>query len=134
VNKVRTFIFGRYALMGATIVIMGVVLAWSLWSLEAKKKVLIVHRTPALASRMTSMPGSKSPRVSDWQEYHQTRDQTLRQNPDLSAKYKTLLSDISKQEENLDAAMIKSDPTVAPILAKLAALRERNTPQSVVAK
>jgi hypothetical protein len=51
----------------------------------------------------------------------------LQNNPDLAAEYKSLLAEMDEQQKALDAAMIKADPKVAPIVAKLQELRKKNS-------
>ena len=67
------------------------------------------------------------PLPSEWQELRSTRDTTLQSNPDLAAEYKSLLAEMDQQQKDLDAAMIKADPKVAPIVAKLEQLRKKNS-------
>ncbi len=52
----------------------------------------------------------------------------LQDNPELAAEYQELRADIQQQESALNTAMLKADPKVAPILAKLELLR--HPPQS----
>ena len=61
------------------------------------------------------------------QELRSVRDTTLQNNPDLASEYKSLLAEMDQQQKDLDAAMIKADPKVAPVVAKLEELRKRNS-------
>jgi hypothetical protein len=72
-------------------------------------------------------PPLHTPSVADWQKMRSVRDLTFEKNPDLAAEYKSLLAEIEQQQNSLDDAMIAVDPQVAPIVAKLKALRHRNT-------
>jgi len=72
------------------------------------------HPPPALMS-----PG-------DWQKLRSTRDQVLQSNPDLQAEYKQILKKMDAQQASLDDAMIKADPAVKPVVAKLVELRQKN--------
>ena len=51
------------------------------------------------------------------------REAALRVNPDLAAEEKEIISEIQAQQDKFDAAAIKADPKVAPIIARLTALR-----------
>jgi hypothetical protein len=64
----------------------------------------------------------------EWQRLRTARAAALQANPDLAAEYKQIIDDMQTEETKFDAAMIKADPKVAPIVAKLAALRQRNGP------
>ena len=69
----------------------------------------------------------------DWDEVRAVRETTLKSHPDLASEYQQLKADMVRQETELNAAMIKSDPKVAPILAKVEQLRkqtEAGSPQS----
>ena len=50
------------------------------------------------------------------------RDAALRANPGLAAEEKEIIGEIQAQQDKFDAAAIKADPKVAPIIAKLTAL------------
>jgi len=54
----------------------------------------------------------------DWQKLRSTRDQVLQGNPDLQAEYKQILKKMDGQQASLDAAMIKIDPSMAPLIAQ----------------
>jgi len=62
----------------------------------------------------------------DWQKLRSTRDQVLQSNPDLQAEYKQILKKMDGQQATLDDAMIKADPAVKPVIAKLVELRQKN--------
>jgi len=63
---------------------------------------------------------------SDFQKLRAARDAVLQANPDLAAEYKQIIKAMDEEQKELDAAMIKADPKVAPLVAKLIALREHN--------
>ncbi|HUB66024.1 MAG TPA: hypothetical protein VL981_00905 [Candidatus Methylacidiphilales bacterium] len=65
--------------------------------------------------------------MSDFQRLRAARDAVFQANPDLADEYKKIISEMQTQQTELDAAMIKADPKVASIVAKLVALRQRNS-------
>ena len=67
-------------------------------------------------------------RADDWREYHTAREQAMHDNPELAAEYQALRAEIDKTQDDLNAAMIKADPTIAPVLAKVALLRKHSLP------
>jgi len=64
--------------------------------------------------------------MNDWQRLRAARDAALQANPDLAAEYKEIIQEMQMQQNELDVAMIKADPKVASIVAKLVELRQRN--------
>jgi hypothetical protein len=64
---------------------------------------------------------------SEFQQLRAARDAVLQANPDLAGEYKQIITDMQAQQDKFDAAMIKADPKVAPIVAKLVALRQINS-------
>jgi hypothetical protein len=62
----------------------------------------------------------------EWEHLRSARDSALQANPDLAAEYKEILAAMDAQQKKIDADMIKVDPKVAPIVAKLVVLREMN--------
>lgn len=112
---------------------LALALGWLLWGRHSAPAMpsAIAHAPatnaiPPLPSRPT--PASANmPLPSEWQELRSTRDTTLQSNPDLAAEYKSLLAEMDQQQKDLDAAMIKADPKVAPIVAKLEQLRKKNS-------
>ena len=74
-----------------------------------------------------SSPPSNLPLPSEWQELRAVRNITFQNNPALAAEYKSLLAEMDDQQKRLDEAMIKVDPKVAPIVAKLEQLRKKNS-------
>jgi hypothetical protein len=107
---------------------------WLLWGHHengSSKSVIVAHAPatnaiPPLPSRPPA-PASNLPLPSEWQELRSVRDTTLQNNPDLAAEYKSLLAEMDQQQKDLDAAMIKADAKVAPIVAKLEQLRKKNS-------
>jgi hypothetical protein len=76
---------------------------------------------------------AKPPTPDEWQDYHKTREQVLQTNPQLAAEYHELLDEINKHQQDIEAAMVKADPKAAPIVTKLASMRERNMAQTLSA-
>jgi hypothetical protein len=67
------------------------------------------------------------PKVSEWQEFHSDRESALKNNPKLASEYKRLMADLGQQQKGLETAMLKTDPKLVPMLAKLEALRLHNS-------
>jgi len=114
---------------------VALLLGWLIWGRHvdsaSPKFVPIAHSpatnaVPPLPSRPAPQP-SNLPLPSEWQELRSVRDTTLQNNPDLASEYKSLLAEMDQQQKDLDAAMIKADPKVAPVVAKLEELRKRNS-------
>lgn len=63
---------------------------------------------------------------AEWTEYRFERVTVIRTNPDLSAESKQLEADAKVQAKAVEAAMVKADPSVEPLLVKLAALLNGN--------
>ena len=109
-------------------------IGWLIWGRhhETIKDTNITH-TPA--TNPVPSPNRAQPRPlpsnvlvpREWMELRSVKDTTLQNNPDLAAEYKSLLAEMDAQQKALEAAMIKADPKVAPIMAKLDQIRKRNT-------
>jgi hypothetical protein len=54
----------------------------------------------------------------EWQELRIARQAALKANPDFAAKSALLSAKMRAFQDKLDAAMIKTDPKIAPILAE----------------
>jgi 2-oxo-4-hydroxy-4-carboxy--5-ureidoimidazoline (OHCU) decarboxylase len=63
---------------------------------------------------------------AEWTEYRFERLMVVRANPDLAAAADALKADTKSQAQAVEAAMVKADPSVAPLLTKLAALLNGN--------
>ena len=76
-------------------------------------------------------PGGRQGMLTDeeQQELHKAHDAALQANPDLAAEGKALTEKMEAFHKKLDAAMIKADPKVAPILAKLEAAHQHHGDQ-----
>jgi hypothetical protein len=62
----------------------------------------------------------------EWQELRAARSAALQANPDLISQNKKLLDKMRDFEDKVDAAMVKADPNIAPIIAKFEAGRRRS--------
>ena len=60
------------------------------------------------------------------QELQAAHDAALKADPDLEAEGKDLMDKMKAYHEKLDAAMIKADPNVAPIIAKMEAAHQHH--------
>jgi hypothetical protein len=69
----------------------------------------------------TSHPNTLSP--DEWQELRMARMAALKANPELITKAVQLSEKLRQFEQKLNAAMLKTDPNIAPVLAKFAANR-----------
>jgi hypothetical protein len=90
-------------------------------------------RTAAVDNRPAPAPitadTNRPPSATEWQGYHTTREKALHDNPALAAEYKDLLAEVNQHQADVEAAMVKADPKVAPIVAKLTTMREHNMAQ-----
>lgn len=109
--------------------------AWGLWSRYAPAPNAV---SPSVASAPSATAPAANPaanpaihtapppvftQVREWRQYRDVREKTLADNPDLAAEYQSLRHQLEQQEKDLDAAMVKADPQVAPIVARLEAIR-----------
>lgn len=62
--------------------------------------------------------GSSTMTPEEWQELRTARQAALKANPDFVAKSAQLAAKMRAFQEKLDAAMVKTDPKLAPILVK----------------
>jgi hypothetical protein len=72
---------------------------------------------PALGKVPTAYADAITP--SEWQELRTARDTALKKNPDLVEAGKQLDQKLRDFQRKLDLAVLKIDPTVAPIVAQL---------------
>ena len=84
----------------------------------------MVGAAPGNPAASPPHPAFVSP--NEFQQFRAARDAVLQANPDLAAEYKDIIHAMQDEQSKLDAAMIKADPKVAPIVAKLVALRQHN--------
>ena len=64
----------------------------------------------------------------EWQQLRSARVAALKANPDLITKAAQLSTKLRQFEQKLNAAMLKTDPNIAPILAKFAATQSASHP------
>ena len=62
------------------------------------------------------------------QELHAARSAAINAHPDLIADMEKLMGRMRALNDKIDAAMIKADPGIVPILAKVEANRNRQPP------
>jgi len=112
---------------------LALALGWFIWGRPTAVPALAIAPHPVEATPSSSQsprplpPASNLPLPSEWQELRSVREKTLQQNPELAAEYKSLMAELDQQQRDLDAAMIKIDPRVAPVIAKLAEIRKQNS-------
>jgi hypothetical protein len=92
----------------------------------AKPKKVTPIPSPYAKALPPGPPPLNLPTALEWQDFRATREKTLHDNPDLAAEYQKLLAEANKHQQDIDAATIKADPSVAPLVAKLAAMRQRS--------
>jgi hypothetical protein len=63
---------------------------------------------------------------AEWTEYRFERLTVVRTTPELAAESKQLEADAKVQAKAVEAAMVKADPSVEPLLTKLSALLNGN--------
>jgi hypothetical protein len=62
---------------------------------------------------------------NEWQELRAARSAAIQANPDLVAADKKLRERMRAFEDKVDAAMFKANPSIAPLIAKFEAGRQR---------
>ncbi len=99
---------------------------WGMWIHDRLEVPSRVQPSKALAhfDRGTTLNSPRSALVNEWDEYHMDWHRVLQSKPALAAEYQQLLAEIHAQGQKVDAAMIQADPKVAPILAKIEAMRK----------
>jgi len=98
-----------------------VCMAWAGWIYHKRTMVL---PGPIISTRQDTYHPVQVP--NDWRDYHETRLKILHDNPDMNAEYEAIRAETVAEQKKLEAAMIKADPKVGAILAKLASIRKRN--------
>jgi hypothetical protein len=106
-------------------------LGWFCNEYEKAQSVKSMRSTAAMESLTHSQPKPIFPPGSlitagDSQHLFEVRQAALHDNPDLVAEYDQILKDLQAEEVKVDAEMVKVDPKVAPILAKLKILRQHS--------
>ena len=85
-------------------------------------------RTPAAKEAATpSKPFDAAQNVERMRHLQEVRAQAMAAHPELLADFQSLSRDIQENETATEAAMVKEDPKVAPILAKLHHIQASNS-------
>ncbi len=83
--------------------------------------------SPAKAEAPVAPPAPALMRAANGQKYHSARQAALAAHPELQNEYKDILKTMDGQQAKLDAAMLKADPKLGPVMAKLQALRAQHS-------
>ncbi|MEO8207233.1 MAG: hypothetical protein ABI615_13715, partial [Chthoniobacterales bacterium] len=91
------------------------------------KKFLLLAALAVTASSYAATPTVDPSTVMprEWTSFRLERVTFLRSHPQLSAQEKALNEQIKAQQAKVEAAMVKADPKVAPILARLDVLLKK---------
>lgn len=84
----------------------------------------------APAQRPPMVPPSPPLSNAEFEHLRAVHEAVLKANPDLDKEYKQLLGALQAEKGELKAAMIKADPKVAPIIAKIDAQNKLIAPPS----
>ncbi len=95
--------------------IAGLFIGWLVW---AHPPATATTNPPRLANQYSELELIKS-----------AREKALAANPELATEYKAILQAQEDQEKQYNDALIKMDPKMAPIIAKLQALHLHTIPQ-----
>jgi CHAT domain-containing protein len=90
----------------------------------APRAATIPNHPPMPIGPQPAQPLAVTP--AEIQQMRAARQTALDSNPDLAAEYKQIQADLQAQQARLEADMIKADPKVAPLIAKMAELRQRS--------
>jgi hypothetical protein len=96
--------------------IIGLSLAGTVWAQQAGSTPASPPNLPPGAPFVGANQITITP--DEWQELRTARSEALKSNPDLVAANKKLMDRMRALEDKIDAAMVKADPTIAPIIAK----------------
>ena len=116
---------------------------WGLWLHDRVAKPEAIQASsrspaqlqPALGlNRPSTLEYGTFPSQMLWHEYSMTRRNVLRDNAQLATEFEVLQKEIAAQGSKLNDAMIKADPKVAAIIARLESMRQQklaapNTPR-----
>ncbi|MGB8354848.1 MAG: hypothetical protein WCD79_13215 [Chthoniobacteraceae bacterium] len=81
-------------------------------------KAAMVKADPAVGPALQKMSGSPLTQAES-NEIRQAQSRAMQADPNLQSQWDDLTKKMTQHQQNVDAAMIKLDPTVASILAKL---------------
>ena len=112
------------------IVVLGVVASLTWLGMErldfykkGASKTAASHANALAANRPVPLPMESY----EWHKYEDVRKAALTANPALQSEYKDILQKMNVQQTEDFAAIVKTDPKVAPVIAKLEALRSLHT-------
>jgi len=99
-------------------------LAPTAWAQQASNTTLPIHPSPGATP---GVPISEANQImitpAEWQELSAARTAAFQANPDLVAENRKLSEKMRDVMDKINAAMVKADPTIGPIIAKLEANR-----------
>jgi hypothetical protein len=105
--------------------------AWGIWashlgSSKATSTLSSTNPAPEVGVKPPSPPPTSSTflKPNEWQEFRSDRDAILNANRELASEYKALLNEMDGQQKDLESAMIKADPQVAPVITKIESMRK----------
>jgi hypothetical protein len=105
----------------ALLLIAALTLAGTAWAQPAGPAPASTHSgTPAAAASQIEIT------ADEWQELRAARSAAIKANPDLVAENTQLMEKIRALEAKLNAAMVKTDPSIVSILGKFEAQRQRS--------
>jgi hypothetical protein len=87
-------------------------------SYRTELKAAMVKADPAVAQLVNASSRSQLTQAQS-DQVKQAQSDAMQANPNLQTEWDDLSKKMSDHQQKVDAAMIKLDPTVAPILAKL---------------
>jgi len=107
-------------------------LVWVAGDRYGSRQTAVVRTLPAEVAGQPNAPAVTHPTApptpalmpaGDWVKYRDARQAALQADPSLQTAYTAILKEMDAQQTKLDAAMVKIDPQMAPVVAKLEALR-----------
>jgi hypothetical protein len=91
-------------------------LAGIAWAQPAGPTSPPAHSPPLNTPPATTDPMAITP--DEWREVRAAHSAVLQANPSLLAEHEKLVERMRALEDKIDAAMVKADPTLSPIIAK----------------
>jgi hypothetical protein len=91
------------------------------WAYSAVPTNVVIH--PDVPGGNPSAANSNTLSPAEWQELRSARMAALKANPSLVTKAGQLNEKLRQFEQKLNAAMVKTDPKIEPVLAKFAGNR-----------
>jgi hypothetical protein len=108
----------------ALLLIMALPLSGTVWAQQAGSTPASPTRPPSGAPPPGAPPtGANQITPDEWQELRAARSAAFQANPDLVAENRKLSEKMRALEDKINVAMVKADPTIGPIIAKLEANR-----------